>query len=99
MASIIVTVEVGNTDNKLTQAAWSNFWSMVNVAICCTNPEIYGTRESCSISPYQNACWHFSIDTDKVEGLKAALVNLARDFGQDSIAWSEIRHTMFLGTV
>ncbi len=59
--------------------------------------QVYGMRHSEGGSPWQNACWHFVIDRDKVDRLTSALAAMAYNYDQDSVAWSEIAATTFIG--
>ena len=92
-----IYVSIGNTDNKLTQEQWSKFCSVVDNAVrfYVTEEYLYGAWYSESSSPWQNACWGFSIDRG-VGSLKEALTRAARQFDQDAIAWAEVGRTDFL---
>lgn len=104
---MIVYIGIGNSDNKLTQARWSRFYASVDAHLHNFTDEVHGSWSSVPMAPYQNACWciEFKSTPDydqagrsarRVEQLKDALRDLARNFGQDSIAWAEVRETTFL---
>lgn len=88
---------IGNSDDKLVQERWHLFWIQFRATIITNALRIYGEWASIAVSPYQNACICFEIGDDGVAPMKAALVQLARDYGQDSIAWAEAPVTEFLG--
>lgn len=98
-----IYVSIGNSDDKLTQARWSRFYEEVDRAIRDVvkyeGARIHGTWLSLPQEPWQNACWCFEADdelADKVLALRVRLGELAREFGQDSIAWAEAPKTEFL---
>ena len=97
-----VTIQIGNSDDKLTQKQWSSFMQDVEEAIEDVDRDTFGKVEqhfsgcSHSIAWWQNACWVVAIeDVESIEKLKAALRRLARSYHQDSIAMT-IGTTVFL---
>lgn len=76
-------IQIGNSDNKLTQQAWSQFIHSVN---CCFNEfmQVHFRGGSSPETGWQNYCWvveeHPSVD------IRARLKILASMFAQDSIA-------------
>lgn len=77
-----VTIQIGNSDNKLTQQEWSDFIldvnNLIHLSIITTpNPLIYFAGGSEASKSWQNYCWVFNADrliTDKIirslEGIK-----------------------------
>lgn len=94
---ITVYVSVGNSDDKLTQARWSEFRGLATTAVRDRARQVYGDWVSPSADPWQNACIAFAVDYDEVPFLKSELRELAAKFGQDSVAWAEVRLTEFVG--
>ena len=92
---MIVTLSIGNSDNKLTQEEWSVFSSSVHVYVFqyCTHVHFAGS--SPSTSKYQNAAWVFEIDEALADKLKGRLKSLCAKFNQESIAWT-IGETEFI---
>lgn len=86
---ITIHVSIGNSDDKLTQAQWSQFFWEVNWAIDGYSKEIYGRWVSPSTEPYQNACWSFRKDWHHNDYLKKELRRIADTFDQDAITWLE----------
>ena len=96
--TITVYVSIGNSDDKLTQARWSEFHGKVNEAVRDRARSVFGDWASIPTDPWQNSCIAFGIDYDDVPFLKSELRELAATVGQDSIAWAEARLTEFVGS-
>ena len=92
----IVCAEIGNSDDKLTQARWAAFCQDTDDIIRFTAARIFGVRYSEPASEYQNACWHFTIRPSEAGSLKAELAENAAEYQQESIAWSQITQTEML---
>jgi hypothetical protein len=90
-----VYASIGNSDDKLTQWAWSDFGSQFVIAIKMHTDRVHGVWYSLPDSRYQNLCACFEINDDAVEGLKLELANLAAQYRQDSIAWA-VAETEFI---
>lgn len=89
---MIVYISIGNSDDKLTQREWSDYWGHVGGSVRRWADTVHGEWLSLPSDPYQNACWCVDIDGDKARlMLRPDLEHLARDFRQDSIAWAECR--------
>lgn len=94
-----IYVSIGNSDDKLTQREWSDFFEEVVTLACGYASEIHGTWASASDGPYQNACVAFDVTHPaNVEVMKRELSRLAAKYRQDSIAWAEAE-TEFLKPV
>jgi hypothetical protein len=96
-ASLTVYVSIGNSDDRLSQAQWSEFHGLFTALIRRAATRILGDWLSASNSRWQNACIGFELSGEKADRLKAALADLAAQFQQDSIAWAETTGTQFLG--
>ncbi len=82
---ITVTVQIGNSDNKLTQQLWSIFVNKINDLIKSkTRVHFFGGSDS--FAPWQNACWVVELDEEDRENLFSNLSMIRREFGQDAIA-------------
>lgn len=85
-------VAIGNSDDRLAQAEWSEFRQRTDLLIRSLIEDrggtIYGAWVSPSAEPFQNACWAFDAPADVATeaALRTGLRSLARDFRQDSIA-------------
>jgi hypothetical protein len=88
-----VYVSIGNSDDKLTQAEWSEFCNDVYTEVIAFRGSIHGRWFSPSSDMYQNACICFEISDRHAKTLKTALKVLARQYGQEWIAWAEAELT------
>lgn len=79
-------VQIGNSDDKLPQAAWAAFvtsaWSVCDYI----GAQIHFGGFSPPAAPWQNACWVFEIDDENVDLLRARLAECAAKYRQSSIA-------------
>lgn len=86
-----VHIAIGNTDNRLTQQEWAEFYDAVDQRIRMfvesANGTVHGRWVSPSTAPFQNACWAFT--GGHQESLIEHLSHLAQRFRQESIAWTE----------
>lgn len=81
-----VTIQIGNSDNKLTQERWSEFCKTVSVhAALAGQVHFYG--HSPGDARWQNACWVVVLKDDRaVRRLQLNLADIRQMFNQDSIA-------------
>ena len=97
MSERVVYISIGNSDDKLTQEHWHDFYEQVRTDVYRLASEIHGEWVSLPTSRYQNACWAIvprrHLDIIKA---KADLGALASAYLQDSIAWAECPETEFL---
>lgn len=87
-----IYVAIGNSDDKLTQAQWSEFIRKVNARVDYWSDTMYGAFFSLPDSPRQSATWSIDIEADDQEGRAALMTELqgfAAEFQQDAIAWTE----------
>ncbi len=86
-----ITVQIGNSDDRLKQQVWSEFVRDVNDLIAeetsTVHVHFFGTSNGWS--PWQNACWCFTVDEVHIQQLKQSLRGLAFKYGQESIAFTE----------
>lgn len=91
-----ITLQIGNSDDKLTQKEWSQFVAAVDNEVNAAARQIHFTGTSAGHSQWQNACWVFELDASCRPALRAALQLHRITFRQDSIAWTE-GETTFIG--
>lgn len=91
-----VYCSIGNSDDKLTQAAWSEFHARFAAQIRFYATTVHGAWLSPGDAPWQNACIAFEIDAADAAKLKREFADLALEYDQDSIAWAEAT-TEFIG--
>lgn len=87
-----VTIQIGNTDNKLTQAEWSAFVKLVGDYIERyvedRAAEIHFFASSAGHAPWQNAAWIVAITDEHEAAMRADISTARRRFRQDSAAWT-----------
>jgi hypothetical protein len=85
---LTVYVSIGNSDDRLSQRRWRDFWHAVSTAITQHAVTVHGEWHSNPVSEWQNACWCAEVHVADATGLKAILASTAATFGQDSIVWA-----------
>jgi len=82
---MLVSIQAGNSDNKLTQRKWSEFVAYLNKVI-----ENYQTARhffggSITWAEWQNVCWVVEIDGEYLDPLKHELKRGRSVYQQDSV--------------
>jgi hypothetical protein len=85
-----VTLQIGNSDDKLTQQQWSNFVFEVADALTAFRCQIHYCGGSDASKPWQNYCWVFELDSDPlvIQSFQKQLVTMRARYMQDSVAWT-----------
>lgn len=87
---ITITLQIGNSDDKLTQAEWHRYVEAVR--------ELLEGRPGVAVhffgapptwTPWQNAAWVFAAEPDALPALREALAEIRARYLQDSVAWTE----------
>jgi hypothetical protein len=83
-----ITIQVGNTDNKLTQQEWSEFVKSVDVQM--GQHPVHFRGGSSPDAPWQNYCWVIGVTAKffRPEDFRNILRHLAKKYKQDSIAYT-----------
>ena len=84
-----IIIQIGNSDDKLTQAEWSLYCRRVQAAINGHLGKIHFAGGSDYHMPWQNACWVVELGPAMADCLRAELVRVREEFRQDSLAWTE----------
>lgn len=84
-----VCIQIGNSDNKLSQKQWADFCTDVykNINLVCN--EIFFSAPSVGWADWQNAAFIFSIDEEFISELKTQIEHIRKGYLQDSVAWLE----------
>jgi hypothetical protein len=90
-----ITVQIGNTDNKLTQKEWSEFVCEISSAIHIFVKEVHFGGGSASWEEWQNYAWVFIVTNDRVKMIKDKIKAIREFYRQDSVAWTE-GETLFI---
>jgi hypothetical protein len=84
-----VTIQTGNTDNKLTQQEWSILVKLLADQIRSYAKEIHFFGGAESWAMWQNAAWVILIEQPQLDMLKAKVIEVREMCKQDSVAWTE----------
>ena len=81
-----VCIQIGNTDNKLTQQEWSEFCGAIR-ALCEAHGDVHFSGGSPTDAPWQNYC--VCVSTPSPDDLRAVVSQRRATHSQDSVAWLE----------
>jgi hypothetical protein len=81
-------IQVGNSDNKLTQQRWSEFVGAVQAELRLADVTLHFFGCSHGSEPWQNACWVFQFSPEIRGTLVSELERIGKRYDQDSIAWT-----------
>lgn len=81
-----VVIQIGNSDNKLSQADWSQFIFEAKLVIERNVHEVHFFGGSAIDSPWQNACWVCEVLKGFKPQLESELTECRKSYGQDSVA-------------
>ena len=84
-----IVIQIGNSDNKLSQIDWSCFIHKTHSLIDKYADQVHFEGFSVPTAVWQNACWVFTINAEDSHKLWDAMKLLRAEFQQDSIAWTE----------
>ena len=87
-----VTVQIGNSDDKLSQREWSDFVGRVHGSIGYFADQIHFSGHSSPNVCWQNAAWVFEIEAVEpplASHLREELAKIRAEFKQESVAWTE----------
>ena len=79
-----VSVLIGNSDDKLSQAAWAKFIYDVGLVVVLRSSCVYFSGFSLPTAAHQNACW--VVECSDLAYLRQDLAELAAKYYQESIA-------------
>ncbi len=87
---ITVCVQIGNSDDKLTQDEWSRYCSDIEMLLHSPHRHrpatIHFSGGSASCARWQNYCWVFEIDQEYYEDILGEIAEIRSYFRQDSVA-------------
>jgi len=89
MKNTTVTIQIGNSDNKLRQVQWADFIEAVEKLLSKTAVVIHFAGGSDPRASWQNFCWVIEIPPERMPQFKASLLFVGSAFFQDSIAVTE----------
>lgn len=83
---ITMAVQIGNSDDKLKRREWSRFVAQTASVICELSKQVHFSGGSSYNSIWQNSCWVFEIEEERIDKLEHQLRFLRHRYNQDSIA-------------
>ena len=86
---VTITIQIGNTDDKLSQSEWADYVSEVREIVTRHSNVVYFFGASANWERWQNAAWVIEFDRRRIRMLKTLLLRTRKRFSQDSVAWSE----------
>lgn len=84
-----ICIQIGNTDNKLTQQEWFYFVKAIKDALHGRCDFIHFFGGSPNWERWQNVAWVFTITESAAQEVRLKLARIREKFKQDSIAWLE----------
>lgn len=86
---ITVYISIGNSDDKLTQIEYSQFWIAMAAQVIGLASKTHGAWFSNPVGSYQNCCWCVEFPSEAVEKTaREEAAAIGRRFRQESIAWA-----------
>jgi len=83
---MIATIQIGNSDNNLTQKEWSEYVKAVHDATTEDGVETHFFACSEGSHPWQNACWVIAIRETEIDFMLQAIATIRKKYRQDSVA-------------
>jgi hypothetical protein len=83
---VTAVIQIGNTDNKLTQGEWAHFAEYMRGAISENVYRVHFSGGSDWDAPWQNACWVCEVRENQIDPLTAAVKACREQWKQDSAA-------------
>lgn len=80
-----VTIQIGNSDDKLTQKKWSQFVLELNYMVnnYC---DVHFSGGSASIAEWQNYCIVGNVDNSNMDNLQLELREIGKAYNQESVS-------------
>lgn len=82
---MLISLQAGNTDNKLSQLEWYKFVRRLGEILGCYESARHFFGGSETYAPWQNVCWVCEIEIGKLEELKLALADVRQLYQQDAV--------------
>ncbi len=82
-----ITLQIGNSDDTLTQEEWSAFHAVIDAAVNRAAKQVYFAGSAPAAAAKQNACWVFDLEEDAP--LRRLVTRIRETHHQESVAWTE----------
>lgn len=79
-------IQIGNSDDKLSQSDWSKFVEQMRFAVADSADALHFFAASEGSSPWQNACWVIEIDEGEIASFLCEIERIRKNYKQDSVA-------------
>lgn len=83
-----VTIQIGNSDDNLTQKEWNEYVTRVDMAVR-RYADVHFFGGSPNWFPWQNAAWVANANKTDLTRLSLKLHEIREKHGQESIAWTQ----------
>ena len=83
-----VTIQIGNSDDKLTQGEWNKYVRDVQKAIESYSYDQHFFGGSPNWFPWQNVAWCIVVPDSELDYLKQAIRDIREYYKQDSVAFT-----------
>lgn len=90
-----ITIQIGNSDNKLSQAKWAHYVQSVKLIVANFAQEIHFFGGSSAWDSWQNVAWVIVPLNDDLQEFKEALITMRQNYYQESMAFA-VGETIFL---
>jgi len=84
---VTVSLQIGNSDDKLTQKEWASFVRDIKEALMVNEAFVHFFGAPSNYEEWQNAAWVFNVS--ETSDLKSEIAKIRMKYDQDSVAWLE----------
>jgi hypothetical protein len=88
MAQITITIQIGNSDDKLTQAKWSEFVAEVNDLVEHYSLRVHFFGGAANWMPWQNVAWIVVTEESELNAFVRDVKEVRLRYNQESVAWT-----------
>lgn len=82
---MLLSIQAGNSDNKLSQQEWARFVASLNLLIEDFQTARHFFGGSITWAEWQNVCWVVEVEPEVIDELKWKLARCRATYQQDSI--------------
>lgn len=81
-----VTIQISNSDNKLSQREWAGFVAELQNVVQTLCSKMHFVGGSDTFAPWKNACWVADVPDEKIDELRTVIRRIRKSYQQDSAA-------------
>ncbi len=82
---MLISIQAGNSDNKLTQMEWSEFVDHLDTVLNAYETARHFFGGSVTWAKWQNVCWVFEIPSGHYDDLVTDIRQIREQYRQDSV--------------